>query len=76
VPDALECGNYDSGLWAEVKRSVEEERWQQVASAFGDNTDPLFGAALADDYRELYRCIIELTPAPLKYYLEGAAPTT
>jgi len=50
--------------------------WQQVASAFGDNTDPLFGAALADDYRELYRCIIELTPAPLKYYLEGAAPTT
>jgi len=50
--------------------------WQQVASAFGDNTDPLFGAALADDYRELYRCIIELTPAPLKYYLESAAPTT
>jgi len=49
--------------------------WQRVASAFGDNTDPLFGAALADEYRELYRCIIELTPAPLKYYLEGAAPT-
>ena len=49
--------------------------WQRVASAFGDNTDPLFGAQLADEYRELYRCIVELTPAPLKYYLKDAAPT-
>lgn len=48
--------------------------WQSVASAFGDNTDPLFGAELADDYRHLYQCIAELTPAPLKSYLDGAAP--
>jgi hemerythrin-like domain-containing protein len=52
------------------------EDWQRVASAFGDNTDPLFGAKLADDYRELYRHIVELTPAPLKYYLEDAAPAS
>jgi hemerythrin-like domain-containing protein len=48
--------------------------WQSVASAFGDNTDPLFGAELADDYRHLYQYIAELTSAPLKSYLEGAAP--
>ena len=48
--------------------------WQSVAAAFGDNTDPLFGAELADDYRRLYQCIAELTPAPLKHYLEDAGP--
>ena len=50
------------------------EDWQRVASAFGDNTDPLFGAELADDYRQLYLHIAELTPTPLKSYLEEAAP--
>jgi hemerythrin-like domain-containing protein len=48
--------------------------WQSVAAAFEDNSDPLFGAELAAEYRHLYQCIAELTPAPLKSYLEGAAP--
>lgn len=48
--------------------------WQSVASAFGDNTDPLFGADLATEYRHLYQYITELTPAPLKAYLESASP--
>jgi hemerythrin-like domain-containing protein len=48
--------------------------WQRVASAFGDNKDPLFGGELADDYRQLYQCIVVLTPHPLKTYLEDAAP--
>lgn len=30
---AIERGSYDSGLWDHVKHSVEEERWDQVASA-------------------------------------------
>lgn len=30
---AVEGTNYDSGLWDHVKHSVEEERWEQVASA-------------------------------------------
>lgn len=55
---------------------LTEEDWQRVASAFGDNTDPLFGAALADDYRRLYDCIVQLTPPPLKSYLADAAPAT
>lgn len=48
--------------------------WHRVESAFGDNTDPLFGAALAGHYRQLYQSIVELTPPPLKSYLQGAAP--
>ena len=30
---AVDGVNYDSGLWDHVKHSVEEERWEQVASA-------------------------------------------
>lgn len=51
------------------------EDWQRVASAFGDNTDPLFGAELADDYRRLYQHITESAPRDLKSLLEGAALT-
>jgi hemerythrin-like domain-containing protein len=50
------------------------EDWQRVASAFGNNKDPLFGGELAEDYRQLYQCIVVLTPHPLKTYLEDAAP--
>jgi hemerythrin-like domain-containing protein len=56
-------------------KHLTADDWQSVASAFGDNTDPLFGAELADDYRQLYQCIAALTPAPLKSYLEDAAPS-
>jgi hemerythrin-like domain-containing protein len=55
-----------------VARLTNEE-WQRVESAFGDNTDPLFGADLADDYRLLYECIIELAPDTLKSYLDGTS---
>ena len=48
--------------------------WQRVDSAFGDNSDPLFGATLSDEYRRLYQRITELTPRPLKSYLESAEP--
>jgi hypothetical protein len=30
---AVQGGSYDAGLWDHVKHSVEEERWEQVASA-------------------------------------------
>lgn len=48
--------------------------WRRVESAFGNNKDPLFGAELAADYRQLYACIVVMTPHPLKTYLEDAAP--
>ena len=50
------------------------EDWQRVESAFGDNSDPLFGKELAAEYRQLYQSIVELTPPPLKSYLKGATP--
>lgn len=47
--------------------------WQRVESAFGDKSDPLFGADIADDYQQLYQCIIELSPASLRLHLESTA---
>jgi hemerythrin-like domain-containing protein len=49
--------------------------WQRVDSAFGDNTDPLFGTELTDEYRRLYQHITELAPRHLKSLLESAALT-
>ena len=55
-------------------KHLPDADWQRVDSAFGDNTDPLFGAELTDEYRRLYQRITELTPKPLRSLLEGAAP--
>lgn len=55
-------------------KHLTADDWQSVAAAFGDNTDPLFGAELADEYRRLYQYIAELTPPGLKSYLEDATP--
>jgi hemerythrin-like domain-containing protein len=46
--------------------------WQRIESAFGDKSDPLFGADIADDYQQLYQCIIELSPASLRLHFESA----
>jgi len=32
-PSAVQGGSYDAGIWDHVKHSVDEERWEQVASA-------------------------------------------
>jgi hemerythrin-like domain-containing protein len=49
--------------------------WQRIDSAFGDNTDPLFGAELTDEYRRLYQHVTELAPRHLRSLLESAALT-
>jgi hemerythrin-like domain-containing protein len=46
--------------------------WQRVESAFGDKSDPLYGADIADDYQQLYQCIIELSPESLRLHFENA----
>lgn len=56
-------------------RHLATEEWQRVDSAFGDNTDPLFGAELAEEYRQLYQRIAELAPRPLRALLESGADT-
>lgn len=50
--------------------------WHRIASAFGDNGDPLASTDLATKYRQLYLRIIELTPPPLKSLLEGGVPAS
>ena len=57
-----------------ARAHLSADDWACVESAFGNNKDPLFGAELAGEYRRLYQSIVELTPAPLKSYLEDAAP--
>jgi hemerythrin-like domain-containing protein len=56
-------------------RHLGTEEWQRVDSAFGNNTDPLFGAELAEEYRQLYQRIAELAPRSLRALLESGADT-
>ena len=39
--------------------------WQAIDAAFSGNTDPLFGEAPTEDYRNLFRRIVNLAPAPI-----------
>lgn len=55
---------------------LSEDDWQRVNSAFSNNQDPLFGASLAEQYRQLYQRIIELTPKSLQSLLEGGQSDT
>jgi hemerythrin-like domain-containing protein len=54
---------------------LSDSDWRRVDSAFGDNTDPLFGSELTDEYRRLYQNIAELAPRHLRSLLERAALT-
>ncbi len=42
-----------------------EQDWQEIAAAFRDNQDPLFGAMRLAHFRELFHKIVQLTPAPI-----------
>jgi len=46
--------------------SLTDDDWHQIQAAFGSNTDPLFGAECAAEYRALYERIAELSDRPLK----------
>ena len=39
--------------------------WQAIDAAFSGNTDPLLGEAPTDDYRKLFRRIVNLAPPPI-----------
>jgi hemerythrin-like domain-containing protein len=45
---------------------LAESDWREIEAAFASNTDPLFGADCAAEYRTLYDRIAELTDKPLK----------
>lgn len=46
--------------------SLTDDDWHEIQEAFASNTDPLFGAECAAEYRALYERIAELTDKPLK----------
>ncbi len=39
--------------------------WQEIAAAFRDNHDPMFGTAQCEHFRELFHQIVLLSPAPI-----------
>jgi hemerythrin-like domain-containing protein len=39
--------------------------WKEIDAAFAGHTDPLLGAAIGDEYRHLFRKIVNLAPPPI-----------
>ncbi|MEO8347153.1 MAG: hemerythrin domain-containing protein [Betaproteobacteria bacterium] len=39
--------------------------WEEIDAAFLDHTDPLSGEVVRDDFRELFRRIVNLAPPPI-----------
>lgn len=48
-----------------AERYLLDTDWEEVADAFRDNNDPMFGSAKNDHFRELFRKIVNMTPPPL-----------
>ncbi len=52
-----------------AERHLTDADWDAIDAAFLGHTDPLLGAEQGDEYRELFRRIVNLAPAPI-----GVAP--
>jgi len=48
-----------------ARRALEPADWRELDEAFAENRDPLTGHAPEDEYRDLFRRIVSLAPAPL-----------
>lgn len=48
-----------------AERYLLDIDWEEVAAAFRDNNDPMFGSARSDHFRQLFRQIVNMTPPPL-----------
>lgn len=48
-----------------AERYLLDTDWKEVADAFRDNNDPMFGSARGDHFRQLFRKIVNMTPPPL-----------
>lgn len=48
-----------------AERYLNDNDWAEVAAAFRDNNDPMFGSARSDHFRQLFRKIVNMTPPPL-----------
>ena len=52
-----------------AERHLTDADWDAIDAAFLGHTDPLLGAEQGDQYRDLFRRIVNLAPAPI-----GVAP--
>jgi len=52
-------------LFALAETYLTDADWDQIADAFGENTDPLSGHADSSHFSDLFREILNKTPAPL-----------
>lgn len=50
-----------------AERVLLDEDWQEIATAFQENDNPLFGIKPKDEADALYQRILALTPAPLGF---------
>lgn len=67
---------YADFQWAHMRKEEQEilplaeasltgEDWARIDAAFGSNADPLVGVERQQEYRELFRRVVNLMPAPL-----------
>jgi hemerythrin-like domain-containing protein len=55
-------------------RCLREQDWTEMAEAFGDNLDPLFGSQRRHEFERLYHRIANLAPRKLRLGLLKHAP--
>jgi hemerythrin-like domain-containing protein len=48
-----------------AQKYLTAEDWQEIDAAFLDHADPLLGEAARDDFRGLFRRIVNLAPPPI-----------
>jgi hemerythrin-like domain-containing protein len=58
-------GREEKELLPLAERHLTAGDWQAIDSAFSGNKDPLLGEAPTDDYRKLFRRIVNLAPPPI-----------
>ncbi len=67
---------YGEFHWAHMRREEEEvmplaeqtlteSQWESIAKAFKENDDPLFGIKPKQEFEELFRRVVRLTPPPI-----------
>lgn len=48
-----------------AEKSLLPEDWTEIDSAFGSNADPLVGVGTQKEFRDLFRKVVNLMPAPM-----------
>ena len=58
------CGSRNE-LLPMATRHLTDADWDAVDAAFLGHTDPLLGVQRGDEYRDLFRRIVDLAPRPI-----------